>query len=671
MSREDFKSFIPAETTIPEFTIKAVLVGVLLAIILGAANAYLGLYAGMTVSAVIPGAVMAFAILRPFKGTILEVNLGMMGAASGEALAAGVIFTIPALVVLNRMGLGGWQYIHYWETTFIAMIGGVLGVLWMVPLRRALIVKTDLPFPEGVAVAAVLTTTVGEAHLDKKKRNKDDGEAVSGIWMILGAVIAGLFKFGQVALHVFRGIIDGIVSIGKYAISGTPREGYFYGSIAASPALLGVGWIIGPRISSLVFVGGLLGWAIIAPLIVLVNGIPAGAVDPLAGFMKIWSDQIRYIGVGAMVVGGLWTIFTLRSNLASGIKEAIAGIRGGQVEEKKRTDKDLSFKRVFLIIGLLVIPIFLIYYWLSGMLLLSGFMAVIAIIFAFIASAIAGYMAGLLGSSNNPISGVTIAVLLFVSLLLLGFGVTGSHGMIIAIGIAAVICCGAAISGDVLQSMACGQMVGATPRRQQIMEIIGVLSAAPILAFVISILDKAYGGIGSEAIPAPQAFLMAGIVKGILGGQMLWPYVLAGAVLAFVLILIGIPVLPVAIGIYLPFGLTTTIFAGGIVRYFTDKIIAKKYGTAEEEQISAWELAIKKTGVKPQEKAIRTGLLLSAGLIAGEALMGVAVAALIVGGINLAVFTTAPHWPSLLVWGFVALLLGYIPLREILAEKTK
>jgi len=669
MSREDFKSFIPAETTIPEFTIKAVLVGALLAIILGAANAYLGLYAGMTVSAVIPGAVMAFAILRPFKGTILEVNLGMMGAASGEALAAGVIFTIPALVVLNRMGLGGWQYIHYWETTFIAMIGGVLGVLWMVPLRRALIVKTDLPFPEGVAVAAVLTTTVGEAHLKKKK--KDDGEAVSGIWMVIGALIAALFKFGQVALHIFRGVIDGIVSIGKYVIAGTTREGYFYGSIAASPALLGVGWIIGPRIASLVFVGGLLGWAIIAPLIVLVNGLPAGAVDPLAGFMQIWSDQIRYIGVGAMVVGGLWTIFTLRSNLASGIKEAIAGIRGGQVEEKKRTDKDLSFKRVFLIIGSLVIPIFLIYYWISGMLLLSGFMAVVAIIFAFIASAIAGYMAGLLGSSNNPISGVTIAVLLFVSLLLLGFGVTGTQGMIIAIGIAAVICCGAAISGDVLQSMACGQMVGATPRRQQIMEIIGVLSAAPILAFVISILDKAYGGIGSEAIPAPQSFLMAGIVKGILGGQMLWPYVLAGAVLAFVLILIGIPVLPVAIGIYLPFGLTTTIFAGGIVRHFTDKVIAKKYGTAEEEQISAWELAIKKTGVKPQEKAIRTGLLLSAGLIAGEALMGVAVAALIVGGINLAVFTVEPHWPSLLVWGFVALLLGYIPLREILAEKTK
>ncbi|MCD6572305.1 MAG: oligopeptide transporter, OPT family, partial [Thermoplasmata archaeon] len=333
MSREDFKSFIPAETTIPEFTIRAVLVGALLAVILGSANAYLGLYAGMTVSAVIPGAVMAFAILRPFKGTILEVNLGMMGAAAGEALAAGVIFTIPALVVLNRMGLGGWQYIHYWETTLIAMIGGVLGVLWMVPLRRALIIKTDLPFPEGVAVAAVLTTTVGETHLDKKKKKKDDGEAVSGIWMIIGAIIAALFKFGQVALHVFRGIIDGIVSIGKYAIGSTTREGYFYGSIAASPALLGVGWIIGPRIASLVFVGGLLGWAIIAPLIVLVNGIPAGVATPLEGFMQIWSDQIRYIGVGAMVVGGLWTIFTLRSNLASGIKEAIAGIRGGEIGE--------------------------------------------------------------------------------------------------------------------------------------------------------------------------------------------------------------------------------------------------------------------------------------------------------------------------------------------------
>lgn len=241
------------------------LVGAILAVILGAANAYLGLYAGMTVSAVIPGAVMAFAILRPLKGTILEVNLGMMGAASGEALAAGVIFTIPALVLL-----GTWTEIHYVETTLIAMFGGILGVLWMVPLRRALIIKTDLPFPEGVAVAAVLTTTVG----GEVARDKKGDSGVSGIWLVVGALVAAIFKFGQVGLKIFGGAIHGIADIGKFNIGGGTKEGFFYGGVAASPALLGVGWIIGPKIASFVFVGGLLGWVILAPLIALATGLP-------------------------------------------------------------------------------------------------------------------------------------------------------------------------------------------------------------------------------------------------------------------------------------------------------------------------------------------------------------------------------------------------------------
>ncbi|RLF55201.1 MAG: oligopeptide transporter, OPT family, partial [Thermoplasmata archaeon] len=249
MSREDFKSFIPAEQTIPEMTFRALLIGIFLSIILSAANAYLGLYAGMTVSAVIPGAVMAFAILRPFKGTILEVNLAMMGAASGEALAAGVIFTIPALIIL-----GEWKTIHFWETFLIAVIGGVLGVLWMVPLRRALIVKTDLPFPEGVAVAAVLTTTVG----GKKARGR--GSGVSAVWLLVGAILAGLYKFGQVSLRAFKGMLEGVMGIGKYSIHGVEREGWMYGGLATSPALLAVGWIIGPRIASFVLVGGLIGW---------------------------------------------------------------------------------------------------------------------------------------------------------------------------------------------------------------------------------------------------------------------------------------------------------------------------------------------------------------------------------------------------------------------------
>ncbi len=678
-ARDDFKSFIPAKKKIPELTIKAVLVGALLAVILGAANAYLGLYAGMTVSAVIPGAVMAFALLRPFKGTILEVNIGMMGAAAGEALAAGVIFTIPAIVLL-----GTWSEIHYIETTLIALLGGVLGVLWMVPLRRALIMKTDLPFPEGVAVAAVLTTTVGG---ESAANGKKTSSGVSGIWLLVGVFVAAIFKFGQVALKAVSGAVHGIIDIGKYNLGGGEKPAFLYGGVATSPALLGVGWIIGPKIASFVFVGGLIGWVILAPLISLATGIPTPTTegqitDALSlgngnlevgkliwGFFEIWGNYIRYIGVGAMVVGGLYTIFKLRANLSEGIKEAIIGLKGVSTGEKKRTDQDLNFKYVFLAIGALTIPIFLLYGYISNEWAISGVMAIFAILFAFIASAIAGYMAGLLGSSNNPISGVTVSVLLITSLILLGFGLSGDVGAYgVAILIAAVICCAAAISGDVLQSMTCGQMIGATPKNQQIAELIGVLAAAPILALVVQALDQAYT-IGSTNLPAPQAFLMSGIVEGVLGGGMVWPFVIAGAVLALVLILIDLPVLPVAIGIYLPFTLSVPIFGGGIVRYFTNRHIEKKYGSAEEEEISEWELAIKQTDVKPKEKIIRTGLLLTAGLIAGEALMGVIVAFLIIGGIDLAIFNYPPILPALLIWLFIAVLLAYIPLREIFAKE--
>jgi putative OPT family oligopeptide transporter len=654
--RENFQSFIPSETNIPEFTIKAILIGALLAIILGSANAYFGLYAGMTVSAAIPGAVMAFALLKPLKGTILEVNIGMMGAASGTALAAGVIFTIPAMLFL-----GTWVEIHYIETTIIAALGGTLGVLWMVSLRRALIIKTDLPFPEGVAVAAVLTTTVGDQN--KKK----DHHGATGIWLLIGASIGALLKFGQVGLQAIQGKIELITSIGKYNIGGGENHAYLYGGLATSPALLGVGWIIGPRIASFVFIGGLLGWVIITPLMLLAIGIPSGINDPLDGFFYIWSHYVKYIGVGAMLVGGLYTIFKLRNNLADGIKEAIAGIKSKHIITKKRTDKDLNPKYVFIMIGLLTIPVFLVYLWISQNILVSGIMAVFAILFAFIASAIAGYMAGLVGSSNNPTSGVTVSILLITSLILLGLGFSGTSSFGVALLIAAVIACCAAISGDVLQSMTAGQMIGATPWKQQLAELIGICAAAPVLAFVIQALHKAYV-IGSPNLPAPQAGLMAGVVQGILGGEMVWPFVIAGMILAFVLILIEIPVLPVAIGIYLPFTLGTPIFCGGLIRYITNKKITNRYGT-DKEEISEWELAIKQTEIKPKENIIRTGLLFTAGLIAGEALTGVIVAFIIISGLNIIIFDTPPVWPGLILWLFIALLVFYIPLRRIYNDK--
>jgi len=654
-SREDFKSFIPAEKNIPELTVKAVLVGIFLAIVLGAANAYLGLYAGMTVSAIIPGAVMALALLKPFKGTILEVNLATMGASAGECVAAGVIFTVPALVLL-----GVWTNIHYLETMLISLLGGILGVLWMVPLRRALVTKTDLPFPEGVAVAAVLTTTVGGETAGERK--KDGG--VSGIWLVIGALSAALYKFGELGLNIFRGTIEYIGSIGKYSILGKTRESYLYGGLTTSPALLGVGWIIGPQVSSYILVGALIGWVIILPLVILVSGMPVG-VTPMDGFFQVWSDQIRYVGVGAMLVGGLYAIYSIRTNLVDSVKEAVIGIRGGQVKTKKRTDQDASYKLIFTLIVLMVIPIFLLYMWLSQMPGISITMAILTVLFAFIASALAGYLTGLVGSSNCPISGVTVSVLLVVSLIMLGLGVTGPAGMAIVILISAVICVGGSISGDLLQSMACGHMLGATPKKLQISMTFGVIAVSTVVGLVIGILHQAFT-IGSKLLPAPQAFLMKGIVQGVLGGEMLWPYVFVGMVLALVLILINLPVLPVAIGIYLPFTLSVPIFVGGVIRHLTDRIMKKKYGSAEQEEISDWELAIKQTGVKPKEKAIRTGLLFTAGLVAGEALTGVVIAIIFVMGINLTVFKEAPWWPGILIWIYIAVLLAYIPIREII-----
>lgn len=662
MTRENFPSFIPAEKTIPELTIKAILVGVFLAIILGAANAYLGLYAGMTVSAIIPGAVMALALMKPFKPTILEVNIATMGASAGECIAAGVIFTIPALILLTA-----WTEINYLETTFIALIGGMLGVFWMVPLRRALVVKTDLPFPEGIAVAAVLTTTVGGEQTEKKDK-------VSGIWLPIGAFTAALFKFGQLSLNIFRDTIDGIISIGKYAIFGKENDAWFYAGTTTSPALLAVGWIIGPRISSYVLVGGLIGWVIIAPLLVLSTGLPqvtpeySGLGPLIGGFYRVWSEQVRYIGVGAMLIGGLWAVYSIRTNLVDSVKEAVMGFRRQTGPTQRRTEQDLNYKLVFIAIGAMVIPIFILYQVLSGLIGVSLIMAVLTIFLAFIASALAGYLTGLVGSSNCPISGVTVTILLIVSLLMLGLGATGTEGMAIVIFISAVVCIGGSISGDLLQTMASGQMIGATPKKLQISMIFGVVAISATIGIVIGVLHQAFT-IGSTKLPAPQAFLMKGIVQGILGGNMLWPYVVAGAILALVLILINLPVLPVAIGIYLPFTLSVPIFIGGGIRHLTDTVLQKNYGGAEEEELSDWELAIKQTNITPKEKAIRTGLLFTAGLVAGEALMGVVVAILIVLGVQLAFFEIAPWWPGLLVFALIAALLAYIPIRELLSEE--
>jgi len=671
-SRDKLKTYIPAERTIPEMTLKALLVGALLSIVMGAANAYLGLYVGMTVSATIPAAVMTVALLRPLKANILEINIAKVATSAGESLAAGVIFTVPALVILWKYFRieTGWTEIHLLETALIALVGGVLGVLFTVTLRRALIIETDLPFPEGIAATAVLTTIVG----DESKESKSSRGAGAGILMLFGAVIAGLFKFAQESLHIFKGNIEAAISIGKYKILGKTGEGVFYGGTALSPALLGVGYIVGPRIASFVLVGGLIGWVILIPLIILVGGMPTPAQEftglgyPLAEFYTVWSYQVRLIGVGAMVVGGLWTLFTLRSSLGLGIKKAIYGAKT-EGKDIIRTQKDLNFKKTFLAIFLMIIPMFILYVWFSGLWAESFVFALIMLLVAFVGAAIAGYMAGLVGSSNNPISGVTVSVLLFTALVAVGMGIKGPEVYVIVIAVAAVACCAAAISGDVMQDLATGHMLGATPWKMQIAEMVGVIAVAPFLGVVIYLLDQAYH-IGSTKLLAPQSFMMSLVVKGVVTGEMVWPYILMGAVIAFILILMDLPVLPVAIGVYLPFTLGAPIFVGGAVRHVVNRIVDKRV-PPEKEEVSDWEAVIKKKGLSIRDIVTQRGLIMSAGLIAGEALMGVIVAILIVAGLDLSIGIGGADWPGLLIWLYIAVLLAYVVLRVVFVKKKQ
>lgn len=590
--------YVPATTSLPEITVKAVLLGIALSALLGAANAYLGLFAGLTVSASIPAAVMSMAILKLFRNSnILENNIVQTAASAGESLAAGVIFTLPALILL-----GVWNEFDYLETTLIAGFGGLIGVLFTIPLRRALVVEQGLKFPEGVATAEVLK--VG-----------DRGEG--GVKYIAWAGLAGgFFKLAEGGL----GLWASTLAYARYAAGSIATV-----SINLSPALVGVGFIVGLNIATLVFLGGVLNFWVAIPIVAAQQG-----VDPtqpaFAAAMGIWSAQTRYLGVGAMVVGGLWALIKLRKSLATGIRSGLAAYkatRSGTSAEVPRTEMDTPMNWVLIVLGLSVLPLFGICYYFTGVLWLSALMAGIMLVAGFLFAAVAGYMAGLVGSSNNPISGVTIATLL-TSALLLAFlmGADWAKGPAAAIFIGAVVACAAAIAGDNMQDLKAGHVLGATPWKQQIMQAVGVVSAALVIAPVLNLLNTAYG-IGAvtpdqpNALAAPQATLMQSVAQGVFEGGLPWTMVGIGMVLAVAIILLDLwlekrgsdfrtPVLAVAVGIYLPLELSTSIFLGGVIAWLADKALR---GHPERQELGA-----------------RRGLLFSAGLITGEALMGIGLA---------------------------------------------
>lgn len=584
----------------PEITLKSLVLSIVLAALLAGANAYLGLFAGMTVSASIPAAVVSMAILRFFRqSTILENNIVQTAASSGEALAAGVIFTIPALLLI-----GHWASFNYWQTTLVALVGGLLGVLFTIPLRRALIVGTQLWFPEGVATAAVLKVGAMRGVTASKGFRT----------LVAAACWGGGMKLCESGMRLWAESVEGAVQLGRTVV---------YGGLNLSPALVGVGFIIGFPSAVVVFLGGVIGWLILLPLSGAFFGMPADLTGVTAA-KAIWSQQVRYVGIGAMLVGGLWTLVQVRKPMLQSLSQLVKTYSGagGPTESAalSRTERDAPLLWILIPFGLSLIPMALIYWTVVGQGVVAVSMTVIMAMAAFLFSSVAAYMAGLVGSSSNPVSGVTIATIMAASLLLVLFlGQAHPAGPAAALLIGAVVCCAAAMGGDNLQDLKTGHLVGATPWKQQIMQVVGVVTAALVIVPVLSLLQAKYG-IG-EATPlhpqplsAPQATLMAQLARGVFGGTVPWPLVGLGMAIAVAIIVLDerqqsrrgglrFPVLAVSLGIYLPLKLSAAILVGGLISELAQRGARRVAETSDQQ-----------------------GLLFSAGLVTGEALMGIVLA---------------------------------------------
>ncbi len=605
MPSGDFEPYVPPNASMREVTVASIILGAILAVVMCAANTYLGLKAGMTVSASIPAAVISMGILRGIlrRGTILENNIVQTIASAGESLAAGIIFTVPALIIA-----GAWTDFRFWPTTLIAMLGGTLGILFMVPLRRSLIVEEkELIFPEGVACAHVLK--VGDRR-------------GSGIWYVFGALLLGMyFKLITSAIALVKSTVEFAARIERSVL---------YIGADVSVALVGVGYIVGLNISSLVFIGGALAWLVAIPIFVLVNGFPEQPA--LDGVWYLWSTQIRYMGVGAMVVGGLWSIVKVSRSIARGFRDAVRGLVEGTSSSVTRTEADLEPNRVGVGLAITSLLVFGLYTYLTRSVSIGIVSGAAMVVASFFFVAVSSYIVGLVGSSNNPVSGMTICTVLFASGLLLALGMSGQGGMVAALGVAGIVCCAACTAGDVSQDLKTGHLLGATPRRQQVTEIVGVLVSAFAIAPVLTVLHRAYGiGTGApDSLSAPQASLFASIVRAMFTDRNLpWNMVMVGAVIGVGLIALDellknlkssfrAYVMPVAVGIYLPLALSVPIFLGGV----TASIVRR---------------AARSRGGDGIERAMHRGLLFSSGLIAGEALMGIIIAGIIYAGVTLPV----------------------------------
>ena len=593
MGKEEFKPYVPADKVTPEFTVASIVMGVILAVVFGAANAYLGLRVGMTVSASIPAAVISMAVIRVImkKDSVLESNMVQTIGSAGESLAAGAIFTLPALFLWAKDGVMDAPSMV--EIAIISVVGGLLGVLFMVPLRNALIVREHgiLPYPEGTACAEVLLA------------GEEGGSSAKSVFVGMG--IAAIFKFLVDGLGVVAGVVTAPIKALKTELS---AEVY--------PALVGVGYICGPKIASYMFAGGLIGWFVMIPAIATFGGdtvIYPGAVSiaemyAAGGASALWSSYIRYIGAGAVAAGGIISLCKTFPLIVRTFKDAIKGLKEGKTTSDLRTDQDLSMKVIC--IGVIAMILLL---WVLPVIPVTLIGAIVIVVFGFFFATVSSRMVGLVGSSNNPVSGMAIATLLIATALLKVTGDVGAHGMQGAIAIGSIICIVACMAGDTSQDLKTGYILGATPKKQQIGEILGTIVSGLAIGGVLFLLDKAWG-FGSEAIPAPQATLMKMIVEGVMNENLPWALVFIGAFIAIALEVIGISALPVSIGLYLPLELSATIMIGGLIRKAVDKKNAK---SEQKENADA-----------------SNGILFCSGMIAGEGLIGILLAIFAVIGID-------------------------------------
>ena len=590
---------------LPELNLRVIVLGLLLSVLMGSANVYLGLKAGMTVSASIPAAVLGMLALKYFSrmsgtsNSILEANQIQTAASAGESLAAGIIFTMPALILI-----GVWQSFDMYLTTVIAFTGGLLGILFMIPMRQVFIVKNEdnLQYPEGLACASVL------------EAGQDDAESDSATSIIKGALVGGAFK----GLISFAGILKG--NLETAMLSGSRI--FFFGS-DISPALLAVGFIVRLNVAVLIFIGGSIGWLIGIPLL-------GGGLDyishPADGAWALWSSKIRYIGVGAMVIGGMASIFKVRK----GLVDAIKILRKSQINSDQSNtplnEQNISAKAINIFSVIAIVLVGGVYFYITNNAAIAAITTIIMIVMAFFFTAVASYIVGLVGNSNSPVSGMTITAVLFTGGMLYIFGFSGTEGMIATLGVAAIVCCAACTSGDVCNDLKTGQIVGATPYRQQTMQIAGVAVASLVMAPIMQLLhENTPGGIGGRELAAPQAGLFASLAKGFFGdGVLPWNMVLIGCVLGIIILVIDsileskdsnfrLHLMPVAVGIYLPFGLSTPILIGGVMAHF---ILSESKIKREPDNI------------------LQRGILLSSGLIAGESLMGILLAFIAGAGIK-------------------------------------